>query len=508
MSASREKKNRIDERKTVDPVLAQTKAKVDKRRKRVVGIVSGVIALILVIVIIYGSGVFHRLVPVITVDGESMYPAEYNYHFSNTKWYYYNTYGSYISFDPTLPLKNQTYAGGGSMFDMINDTTLSSVKSFLIKHKLALDEKTTLTDEDNETLKTNIDSIASAASNQGVTTQVYIDQYFGAGLTIDELKEYLSRELLVSRWETNKKESYTYSDSEIETYFQEHREDYERLSFQSMSFNGVLTEGTEEQQAQFYEVVKSYAEEMKEKVTEDNFNEIAVEYQTKMNDLKALYTETEADNEDVTVETEHLKVAGSTVSNADAKAWLFDTVREAGQTNLVEDTKVFTLYLYLNRERETGATKADIRHILFQFPDSATDEQKEETRVKAQEVLDLYLAGAHTEEAFGELAKEYSSDGNAADGGIYENIGRGQFVAPFENWMFDPARKAGDTGLVESTYGYHVMYFPGRTEGISWKDDVKDDMVAAAYETFYNEVDEKATSKVNNFGVYLAGIGK
>jgi hypothetical protein len=32
-------------------------------------------------------------------------------------------------------------------------------------------------------------------------------------------------------------------------------------------------------------------------------------------------------------------------------------------------------------------------------------------------------------------------------------------VEPFENWCFDETRKTGDTGLVKTTYGYHIMYY-------------------------------------------------
>ncbi len=37
-------------------------------------------------------------------------------------------------------------------------------------------------------------------------------------------------------------------------------------------------------------------------------------------------------------------------------------------------------------------------------------------------------------------------------------------VESFENWCYEEGRKAGDTGIVESTYGYHVMYFVGDAE--------------------------------------------
>ena len=58
------------------------------------------------------------------------------------------------------------------------------------------------------------------------------------------------------------------------------------------------------------------------------------------------------------------------------------------------------------------------------------------------------------------MAKANSSDGNAADGGIYRGItSKTSFVPEFLNWCMDASRKVGDSGLVKTTYGYHIMYF-------------------------------------------------
>ena len=45
-------------------------------------------------------------------------------------------------------------------------------------------------------------------------------------------------------------------------------------------------------------------------------------------------------------------------------------------------------------------------------------------------------------------------------------------VSEFEDWSIDPARKEGDVGIVETTYGYHVMYFEG-TKTLPWDDAVR-----------------------------------
>ena len=37
-------------------------------------------------------------------------------------------------------------------------------------------------------------------------------------------------------------------------------------------------------------------------------------------------------------------------------------------------------------------------------------------------------------------------------------------VNSFSAWCFDKDRKTGDTGIVMTDYGYHIMYFVGEAE--------------------------------------------
>lgn len=125
---------------------------------------------------------------------------------------------------------------------------------------------------------------------------------------------------------------------------------------------------------------------------------------------------------------------------------------------------------------QLGLTSVDVRHILImpvdvdEFDSSATytDEQWEACRKEAQALLDQFLAGEQTEEAFGALANEYSDDNNGkvTNGGIYTDVTQGQMVDAFDEWIFDTARQEGDTGLVKTPYGYHVMYFVHRDDGM------------------------------------------
>ena len=117
-----------------------------------------------------------------------------------------------------------------------------------------------------------------------------------------------------------------------------------------------------------------------------------------------------------------------------------------------------------------GAKYVDVRHVLLQ-PEGGergedgypvfTDEAWETCRQKAEEIYNQWQTGDKSEESFAQLAIDNSEDGNAADGGLYENVYQGQMVAEFENWCFDDARQVGDHGLVKTAYGYHIMFFSG-----------------------------------------------
>lgn len=124
--------------------------------------------------------------------------------------------------------------------------------------------------------------------------------------------------------------------------------------------------------------------------------------------------------------------------------------------------------------QEQGITKdgkliSDVRHILI-CP-KATEVEGEESTLgdaewadcfsKAEEILNTWKSGEATEQSFADLAKEYTEDGGSqATGGLYQNVAPGSnYVEEFLNWAIDPARKAGDTEIVKTQFGYHIMYF-------------------------------------------------
>ena len=120
-------------------------------------------------------------------------------------------------------------------------------------------------------------------------------------------------------------------------------------------------------------------------------------------------------------------------------------------------------------QKESKSLVYHVRHILL-FPGGT--EKKEYTEADwtkgladAEAMLQQWRDGEATEESFAELAKKHSGDSNAADGGLYEALTSGtNFVKEFKDWYMDENRQVGDTGIVKTTYGYHLMYFSGMEE--------------------------------------------
>ena len=59
-------------------------------------------------------------------------------------------------------------------------------------------------------------------------------------------------------------------------------------------------------------------------------------------------------------------------------------------------------------------------------------------------------------------------------------------VPTFNDWCFDSSRKTGDTGVVESDYGAHVMYFVGNTEQTYRDYLIESDLRTADTDEWYN----------------------
>lgn len=171
--------------------------------------------------------------------------------------------------------------------------------------------------------------------------------------------------------------------------------------------------------------------------------------------------------------------------------WLFDEATKENDTKIItsegDKKSTYTAYLLTEGSHKDESKTKDVAHILVKFDsDKPTDEEKAAAKAEAEEILASFLAGEQTKDAFEKLGKEKTDDSNV----IYEGVYEGQMLAEFEDWCFDEARKTGDTGIVETTYGYHVMYFIGEGK-LAWENNAHDGVLGELFEAW---LDEQATA--------------
>ena len=136
----------------------------------------------------------------------------------------------------------------------------------------------------------------------------------------------------------------------------------------------------------------------------------------------------------------------------------------------------------------------DVRHILIMPEDAdgddvSTDEEIAAAKAEAERILAEYEQDP-TPENFAVLAGLYSQDpGSADNGGLYEGVTEGEMVEEFNDWCFDESRQIGDTGIVQTSYGFHIMYFAGSAP--YWKEAARSAYVSARMDTLLTEIVEE-----------------
>ena len=161
--------------------------------------------------------------------------------------------------------------------------------------------------------------------------------------------------------------------------------------------------------------------------------------------------------------------------------------------------------------KQDGSYTIDVRHILIKAEGTENEdgtitfkdaEAAAEAKAKAQEILDKWLEDP-TEVNFAALAKEHTADSNGDVGGLYEGVTEGYMVASFNDWCFDENRKVGDYGIVETRFGYHIMYFSGRGEEV-WKTKTQQAYLSERSEAFLVDLLEQYQIQVSYGKIALA----
>ena len=456
--------------------------------------IAGVVVVLIVVAVlaikIYG-GYQDKHGTYVTVGEHEVQRAEYEYYYYssiNSLYSYYGNYLSYMGLDLSQPLDQQTYMDDMTWKDYFDQQAVEQLKQVY-----ALTEEAEAAGFEYDAaadVDAAVESLETSAGDADMTVSEYVKASYGSLATLDNVKSFVEKSSIATAYYNSVEDATEVTSDEVNAYYDENKDNYDSVDYlickieadmpeeetEAAETDAVETEIAEsETLSEEEQAAKEAEEEAVKAAAMEEAKAKADEMLTQVTDessFSPLYADYATDN---TVEFEKTNVKKSAVSPTAVAEWLFDNARQAGDKTVIEDSTNNAYYVVYFKERYLDHAKTvDVRHILIradaETTDDMTDEEKttaeenakSEAKKKAEDVYEEWKNGDATEDSFAALANTYSEDtGSNTNGGLYEAVTQGQMVTSFNDWIFDAARKPGDTDIVESEYGYHIMYFVG-----------------------------------------------
>lgn len=428
---------------------------------------------------------------VATVDGQKISIGMYDYYYASIVSYYeqYASYG-YYSLDTTKDYSKQyTTDDDGNKISwqkFFETEALKEVEQITTYYSKALEEGVTLTSAQKKTIDKQISTLKDSASQNDVSLDQYIKANFGTYCSEDTIRIMLEQYYLSANYKGKFKSEAKVTDNDVDKYYNDHKNDYKKIEFYYIASPYDATDDNSKNES--IKTAEKIMAKMKDKksvialVPEVYSSYIDSQVKSSMEKDSTL-TEKKAREEAIkSYESNVVTTVSGSDSPFDDKmnTWLFSDDTKVGSKKYYIDENAKYIYIVLKTSKasvEENETYT-VRHILV-APESSsnsssstsekteyTDEQWATAKKKADSILAKFNKTDKSEYEFAKLAEQYSTDSastssgsNDSFGGLYESVTLGQMVPDFEKWSIDDSRKYGDTGIVKSDYGYHIMFF-------------------------------------------------
>lgn len=465
-----------------------------------------VTAVIVAIVIVLGAiimpsvGVTKRWIKAVSIGDTKISTAEYSYYYRTAFEDYYNTMVSYMGYAPidaTKSLEKQQFNEEQTYADYFHAKAVEELQDVVIWSEAAEAEGYTLPEEVQATIDGLLEQVETTADGNNIRIDAYLSTMYGTGFNRVLFTESAQRELMAEAFKEDKYNSFEYTDEEKAAYYEENENYFMKVDIRVESFGAVAaseeTEGITVEQAK--EFAEAFAKDIK---TEDDF-------------VKAALKRAEASLEEGATATDdtlaaNVNYAGVSGLDTNLADWAFSDDTKVGDIEVIESadgTNYYVAYMVSTKAKDTTNT-VDVRHILLGVSDVNNADEMNAAKKKAEDLLAQWEDEGATVEAFEKLAAENSDDsGSAENGGLYESVKPGEMIANFDAWCFEENRKAGDAGIVESEYGYHVMYFVGENDVEMWQREVEDTMRQRDFDAYEAEISEGVEIKTHWLGLLM-----
>ena len=519
MSASREKKIRQELAAQGIPDIKEIRAAEERAQRRRSNILYGSIAAIFVVVaaalMVWNSQIIQRNSAAISIDGVKYSAAEVSYYYKSA----YNevasgSYASYLSLNSSTPLDQQTMnevdlllmgitlpEGKESMtwpeycMDIAKQTMMNQAAVI----KAAQAENFAFTDEMEEEVKATMDTIAQYAKLSGVSSSAYIKSMFGNSMTTKAFENLLHNAVLVAHFQEKHWNDLSYTVDQLTEYYNKNKNTFDSAAYEYIYFKATAPSKTD---ADGKTVAATDAENAAAKAAAEAAAKAALARYEAGESLETIA----ADYSDIAT---YYKQENGSYGTSVVQEWVYANERVAGDKSMLENTSAYYVAGFISRSRN-DYLPVNVRHILLKVDTSSLDSKSEKydellkvlvdtSASDAQALLDEWKSGEATAESFGKMANEKSADtGSNTNGGLYTNVGKGQMVDEFNDWIYAEGRQAGDTGIIfvneEGYYtGHHIMYFDGWGETPYWQIEVDSAMRSEDYSEWYTALSSDMT---------------
>lgn len=418
-------------------------------------------------------------------------------------------------------------------------TSMATIKRY---YNAAVEAGVELSEEAKVEIQETLDSYSMYLGNYSLSS--FLEMQFGKGVTEKLFKQILEEQQLVSIYQQTMQDELkaNYTAEDVEKIYNEDKAAYDVVGFRWFTISVESATDTEEVETGAEDTSEAEETMLPEEVeaqmfinavkAENNYNEetfkkVVLEFADKDSDTYSEYKEDGA-----TLLQKVDKATIETNVGKDASSWLYEMddngnyVRQAGDIKYFLNSDKTTVYiLYAIGTPFRNETKpTDVRHILVQFPEATTEAvsgedvsgeaeeatlsgaEKAEYEKEAMSILEDYnsyiketMSGVADEQYFGELASKLSDDaGSQSTGGLIEGmLNDGQYVPEFEDWAFAEGKYAGETrengttAIIETEYGYHIMFYVGCDENPDWYEAILTELVTEDWEAEQTEFDKQ-----------------
>ncbi len=517
MSASREKKERhgVAAQGFTQKQLQEAKEAQQARRKTVIYWSIGIVLAVLIAgLLVWDSGFFQSRATAATVGSETLSVGEMQYYYGLIRTnelnnqQLYAQYGISMLSDPYAAYDFDSAEGDSQIYNKetnqtyrehFRETALESAKEVIALVSAAKEEGYILSPEAKQDMLDAVKSTKEQVKLGGWGSfNAYLSQVFGKSVKEGIYTAAQENATLATEYQTYKSDSLSYTTKQLADYAAENPALLQSYDFRfayitgspetKTDADGKTIEATDEEKAAATGAAKAKADAIIKGVQ-------AAALGNKSTVFGELVTENLGEDSSYAKEENSLRTnyLGNTVNQEGSTyfSWLSDAARKEGDITAISSGSGYYVVLYLKAGLNDAPT-VDVRHILVKaespVDDPETADVDESTNAPGQEALDAAKNKAQglldefnglpedkrTAETFGRMANENSEDGGSnTAGGLYSYVEKGTMVPEFDTWIYDSARKSGDTGLVANVaegsyyYGYHVMYYVGEN-GPTW----------------------------------------